>query len=280
MKRSLLAIIPMLSLLIAPAPAFALFNVNQGGTGQSTFTSGALIYGNGTNPLATTTPGTNGYVLQFNGSFPTWVSTSSLGIVTQPGGGDGQVQFNDGGSFGGSDIKWDKTTHLITVGSTVSGLAGGWHTISGGPLFVNSFVAIAGTLGLTDQGGIEWTSGAPGSGNRMSLYNDVAPNTLSLYRANGGGGGGLFLDIDNLTGAGATLTFPNLSGRVAVLEASQKWTGANTFDQGAVGTTTVNFGHMGSSTSHVCVNTKNTDGADISFYFVGTSMVVENNACQ
>jgi hypothetical protein len=37
---------------------------------------------------------------------------------------------------------------------------------------------------------------------------------------------------------------------------------------------------MGSSTSHVCFNTKNTDGADISFFFVGTSMVVENNACQ
>ena len=28
------------------------------------------------------------------------------------------------------------------------------------------------------------------------------------------------------------------------------------------------------------VNTKNTDGQDISFYFVGTTMVVENNPCQ
>jgi hypothetical protein len=74
MKRTLLALIPVLSLLIAPAPAFALFNVGQGGTGNSTFTSGALIYGNGTNPLATTTPGTLGYILQFNGTFPTWVS--------------------------------------------------------------------------------------------------------------------------------------------------------------------------------------------------------------
>src|SRR5262245_46917352 len=99
MKKSLLAIIPVLSLLIAPAPAFALFNVNQGGTGQSSFTSGALIYGNGTNPLATTTPGTNGYVLQFNGTFPTWVSTSSLGLITRPSGNNGEIQFNDNGVF-------------------------------------------------------------------------------------------------------------------------------------------------------------------------------------
>jgi hypothetical protein len=60
MQRTILTVASVLSFLIAPAPAFALFNVNQGGTGQSTFTSGALIYGNGTSPLAQTAAGTLG----------------------------------------------------------------------------------------------------------------------------------------------------------------------------------------------------------------------------
>jgi len=44
-------------------------------------------------------------------------------------------------------------------------------------------------------------------------------------------------------------------------------------------TTTVTFGkHNG--TGAVCHNTVNTSGASISFYFVGTTMVVENNLCK
>jgi hypothetical protein len=49
---------------------------------------------------------------------------------------------------------------------------------------------------------------------------------------------------------------------------------------GANATTTVNFGEVGAATSHACFNTKNTTGSDISFYFVGTTMVVENNLCR
>src|SRR5437660_81495 len=106
MKNTILTVASVLSFLIAPAPAFALFNVSQGGTGQSTFASGALIYGNGTNPIATTTPGTLGYVLQFNGT-STWVSTSSLGIVAHPAGSNGEIQFNNNGVFGSvSNLKW------------------------------------------------------------------------------------------------------------------------------------------------------------------------------
>src|SRR5215211_5747013 len=120
MKKTLATLFSALSLLIAPAPAFALFNMNQGGTGQAFFTDGSLIYGNGTNPLATTTPGTNGYVLQFNGTFPTWVSTSSLGLVTPPAGSDGQVQFNNGGVFGAdSAFKSDPLARELHLGQNL-----------------------------------------------------------------------------------------------------------------------------------------------------------------
>lgn len=49
---------------------------------------------------------------------------------------------------------------------------------------------------------------------------------------------------------------------------------------GAAATTTVSFGEVGNNTSHSCFNTKNTAGADISFYFIGVSMIVENNLCK
>ncbi|MFA6459339.1 MAG: hypothetical protein WCV79_03015 [Candidatus Paceibacterota bacterium] len=49
---------------------------------------------------------------------------------------------------------------------------------------------------------------------------------------------------------------------------------------GASATTTSNFGEVGVTSSKSCFNTKNSVGADISFYFVGTAMVVENNLCR
>ena len=57
------------------------WRVDQGGTGRSSFTAGALLYGNGTSPLGETAPGNQGDILQFNGTFPTWVAPSSLGIA-------------------------------------------------------------------------------------------------------------------------------------------------------------------------------------------------------
>ncbi|MFA6459115.1 MAG: hypothetical protein WCV79_01800 [Candidatus Paceibacterota bacterium] len=49
---------------------------------------------------------------------------------------------------------------------------------------------------------------------------------------------------------------------------------------GASATTTINVGEFGSLTSKACFNTKNLAGADISYYFNGTTMVVENNPCR
>jgi hypothetical protein len=87
------------SLLLALAfPALALspsvFKVNQGGTGLSSISNGALLYGSSTNEILNTLPtGTTGYVLQTNNGYPQWVSTSSLGIISG-GGVWGQITGN------------------------------------------------------------------------------------------------------------------------------------------------------------------------------------------
>lgn len=49
---------------------------------------------------------------------------------------------------------------------------------------------------------------------------------------------------------------------------------------GGNATTTVSFGLIGDTTSKTCFNTKNLAGNDISFYFLGTSMIVESNLCK
>lgn len=56
--------------------------------------------------------GTNGMVLQTTGSATTWVSTSSLDIITPPGGSNTQLQYNNGGIFGG-------ITGVVTDGSNL-----------------------------------------------------------------------------------------------------------------------------------------------------------------
>lgn len=53
-----------------------------------------------------------------------------------------------------------------------------------------------------------------------------------------------------------------------------------TVTAGTSATTTISEGSVGDATSKVCHNTKNNTGGDVSWYFVGTTMVVENNLCR
>ncbi len=58
--------------------ASSTIGVVYGGTGWSNFVSGALLYGNGTNALATTTAGTAGQILALLNGVPTWTSTTTF----------------------------------------------------------------------------------------------------------------------------------------------------------------------------------------------------------
>ncbi len=49
---------------------------------------------------------------------------------------------------------------------------------------------------------------------------------------------------------------------------------------GSISTTTTDFGTFGTTTSRFCINAKNSAGGDISIYYVGTTEVIENNACR
>ncbi len=294
MKTKLLSIASALSLLIiAPTPAFALFNVNQGGTGAATFGFGQLLFGNGANPIQTASSllySTSTQTLIVQNIAGLQLSNFTIGAVAKIGteadlitiqgataasnGAGGDVLnlggFGNGTGPGGRlDLSAGKGGNTGDGGQAeLDGGESGENGGNGGLVFIQGGVARPGSGG--NGGNIEILPGqARGTGS---------PGVVKVYSPLAGGTAGV-LNFNLITTADKTFTFPNFSGTFGLLENNQAWTGTNTFNQGATGTTTVNFGQMGSSTSHACFNTKNTDGNDISFYFVGTSMVVENNVC-
>lgn len=95
-----------------------------------------------------------------------------------------------------------------------------------------------------------------------------------------GGGGASSLGLFAAGTAAATLTVMS-DTRVGIGTTTP--VGALHVSAGQNATTTVTYGELGTlgqTNSRVCFNAKNTVSADISFYFVGTTMVVESNKCR
>ena len=68
-----------------------------GGTGWNSIQANSILLGNGAGRLATTTAGTDGYVLALSAGVPTWLATSTLSTITGTlavgKGGTGQTSF-------------------------------------------------------------------------------------------------------------------------------------------------------------------------------------------
>lgn len=172
----------------------------------------------------------------------------------------GQVQFGSNAFLNSSLLNAERTFIFPDVSGTVALLEANqsWS----GFQFFNDGIQVSGNLTIM--------------GNKIN--NTIGPYDINQFFVDAGNNA--FVIDTNLFTDNRVFTFPDLSGTVGLLEASQTWSGENAFSQGASATTTINFGKMGDTSSKACFNTKNTDGADISFYFVGTSMVVETTPCQ
>ncbi len=296
MKTSLLASLPVIAVFLLPTPALAVFSVGQGGTGQTSFPVGACILGNGTNPLTST----------YSPSFASINATSTTATSTFSGNANvlgsfslGNLNASYGAVWNGSLLNVGKENRSLSVGFLEGENAAGISTenpppdvnatsirIFGGEATGNgsgaSLLFSAGNSldGVGSGGIVEIDSGGPDGDIILYSYRDT---TLMLPD------GKLRLNYGNQTqgqivvngqDTGGTFAFPNNSGTFGLLEADQTWSGVNVFSQGPTATTTFTIGQIGSTTSKACFNTKNTAGDDISFYFVGTSMVVESNVCQ
>ena len=101
--------------------------VAAGGTGNTTFGSGSILYGNGTGALNALSIGTNGYVLTSDGSVPQWTAASSVGVTS--------ISFASTGLTPNT-----ATTGAVTVAGTLgSGYGGtGFSTYATGDLIYAS----------------------------------------------------------------------------------------------------------------------------------------------
>lgn len=91
----------------------------NGGTGLSSYNGGDIIYASGSTTLTRLNIGTNGQIMQSNGTIPTWVNASS--VVGGAAGSNTQVQFNNSGALGASaNLTWNGTTFAITGALTAS----------------------------------------------------------------------------------------------------------------------------------------------------------------
>lgn len=87
----------------------------QGGSGRPGGVNFSTQYRSNSSTFGGTGPGTAGHVLTSNGaaSAPTFQAAPS----SPPGGADTQVQYNDGGAFGGdAGLVFNETTNALTVG--------------------------------------------------------------------------------------------------------------------------------------------------------------------
>lgn len=125
-----------------------------------------------------------------------------------PGGADTNVQFNDGGAFGGDDaLAWNKSTHILFVGNnaTAGAVKGATGTTNGKNLTLSGGDAGNGAGGGLNFIATDATSASDGGGNI----------TFTAGASSGSGTGGAFTAnagdaID--TGNGGNLTFTSGDG--------------------------------------------------------------------
>jgi hypothetical protein len=92
---------------------------NRGGTGQSTYATGDIIYASATNTLSKLTAGTNGYVLTLASGVPTWAAaTGGSGLPSQTGNANKFLKTD------GTNASWSALPSSLPVlnysGSTIS----------------------------------------------------------------------------------------------------------------------------------------------------------------
>jgi hypothetical protein len=159
----------------------------NGGTGYASYGTGDILYASGSTALAKLTIGSNGQILQSNGTAPTWVNAST--VVGGAAGSNTQVQFNNSGALGASsNLTWNGTTFAITGVLTVTGnstfSSTGALTISKGTTAERP-TAVSGMLRFntttTEFEGYNGTAWASVGGAALSNDTSTATNVFPLF---------------------------------------------------------------------------------------------------
>lgn len=184
-------------------------------------------------------------------------------------------------------MNWDNSANSLAVAQTsfrFSLTNRALNFVANGNAFDTSPYAFTFQNIATTGRGVAALQAASGqTADLLGMFNS-AGNKLSYFDSSG------YLILGN---GAATSTFTNNSITLATstgfnlgkfnVDSSGNLSASGTtyrFNGGASATTTINVGALGTATSKACFNAQNTAGTNISFYFVGTTLTVENNACR
>ena len=191
---------------------------NHGGTGFDTYTSGDMLYANGTSTLTKLAIGNASDILIVSNSAPTWVSVSSISIGNAAyaslagiannlaNGAANQIAYQTGAnatsfitapntastflSWNGSSFTWSAVAGAGTVTSVDANGGTTGLTFTGGPITASGNLTLSGVVAITSGGtGANTAAGARtnlGLGN-MALQSanvtSVSDNQLFQYSA-------------------------------------------------------------------------------------------------
>ena len=201
----------------------------SGGTGQSTYTTGDILYASATNTLSKLAAGTNGYILTLAGGVPSWAASTSSGV-----------------SFAVTDFTATASQTTFTVTYTVGlvevyrngvKLAQADYTASNGTTIVLATPANSGDIievvafGAVNTAAVITAEDFSGTGSQTVYTMSVTPaNSESVIIAISG----VVQDPTTYTVSGTTLTFStappsgtnNISCRYLGLPTATTGTGA------------------------------------------------------
>jgi hypothetical protein len=193
------------------------------------------------------TGGTNGYVLQTDGTGNlNWTAQSGGGGNGAPGGANTQVQFNDSGLFGGvAGFTFDTTTSLLTA-PFYAGNAASLSAITGanvtGTVANATFATTAGSATSATTAGTVTTAAQPNITSLGTLVSLTVGGTSTIQQA-------LEKVTPNATGATGTINYDILTQ--AIIQNTSNATGNFTLNFRGNGSTSMDS-FMSTNQSATC----------------------------
>ena len=157
-----------------------------GGTGWNNIQANTLLLGNGAGRIATTTAGTDGFVLALSAGVPTWLATSTLSTITGTlAAAKGGTGIDSSSLTGIAQIvagTWSASSTLaVAYGGT------GWNAIQAGYIpFGNGASAIATSSSFYwDNGNSRLGIGTTTPNSRLTVFNNADDSAIEFSSASG-----------------------------------------------------------------------------------------------